>query len=267
MDAFALFLHTAMPVGTRASSIRDFAAIMVASPASRSALDPLSESGADFAAVPYAVGDAKRGQFISSGDRLCDAAFNCNFISRGSPRKLRCMPHCMGAKACTLAVLSCQSSDKTSVVDVFQSVAQLIPSRATSSLGRSSSVSNRAPLTRRRRYGSKVAAVHSRSHSAGSSGGGQSWCMHGQSSWVRPRCSAIAGSPAVARAPVGADAGVAKYLPFPAWGGDTGDTAKGAASNPTLVTGRLQVMWRQMQRHWRQFAADVAAGAAGSWCC
>jgi hypothetical protein len=163
MDAFALFLHTAMPVGTRASSIRDFAAIMVASPASRSALDPLSESGADFAAVPYAVGDAKRGQFISSGDRLCDAAFNCNFISRGSPRKLRCMPHCMGAKACTLAVLSCQSSDKTSFVDVFQSVAQLIPSRATSSLGRSSSVSNRAPLTRRRRYGSKVAAVHSRS--------------------------------------------------------------------------------------------------------
>ena len=88
MDAFALFLHTAMPVGTRASSIRDFAAIMVASPASRSALDPqFSESSAVFAAVQYAVDDGKRGQIISFGNESDEAAVSCNHVSHDAPRE------------------------------------------------------------------------------------------------------------------------------------------------------------------------------------
>ena len=101
MDTFALFLLTAMPVGTRASNIRDFAAIMVASPASRSALDPqFSESSAVFAAVQYLVGDRKRGQIVSFGNESDEQSVKCTHNSRDVPREYCCMPHCMGAAAC-----------------------------------------------------------------------------------------------------------------------------------------------------------------------
>jgi hypothetical protein len=219
MDTFALFLLTAMPVGTRASNIRDFAAIMVASPASRSALDPqFSESSAVFAAVQYLVGDGKRGQIVSFGNESDEASVRRTHNSRDVPRECCCMPHCMGAAACTPAVRSCQSGDKASAEDVFQSVAQLIPSRATGSLERGGSFANRAPSTRRRRYGSTHAAVHPRSNHAVLSGGGHSWWIRDRSSWVRPMGSAPAVPAVVVHAPVNADASVGR-LPFLAWGG------------------------------------------------